>query len=197
MADAYPLTWPPGWQRTKYVQTSRFGKGYGRQHTIAESRNYLIQELDRLGATKMVLSTNVPVRLDGLPYSNVREPEDSGVAVYFTLNNKEQCIPCDKWDKVADNIWAIAKTIDALRGLERWGAKDMVNAAFRGFQALPDYTSERDPIIPQQDFFIGCRDRLEVKEKYRKLVKIMHPDVGGDTIQFQELNRQYERRMKL
>lgn len=32
---------------------------------------------------------------------------------------------------------AIEKTIEALRGLERWGAKEMVNAPFRGFKALP------------------------------------------------------------
>ena len=32
---------------------------------------------------------------------------------------------------------AIAKTIEALRGINRWGTGDMMEAAFKGFSALP------------------------------------------------------------
>ena len=46
MTEAYPLHWPAGWPRTAHREASRF-----------EPR-----ELDRLGATGMVLSTNVPLR---------------------------------------------------------------------------------------------------------------------------------------
>ena len=44
---------------------------------------------------------------------------------------------CDKWDKVKDNINAIANTIAAIRGIERWGASDMMERAFSAFEALP------------------------------------------------------------
>jgi hypothetical protein len=35
------------------------------------------------------------------------------------------------------NIYAIAKTIEALRGIERWGSGSMVEQAFTGFVTLP------------------------------------------------------------
>ena len=47
------------------------------------------------------------------------------------------CFACDKWRDVYDNIYAIGKTIEALRGIERWGTGDMVEQAFTGFVALP------------------------------------------------------------
>ena len=48
---------------------------------MASETQELIWELKRLGARGMVLSTNVELRQDGLPYSNRRRPEDPGVAV--------------------------------------------------------------------------------------------------------------------
>jgi hypothetical protein len=36
------------------------------------------------------------------------------------------CLACDRWDKVQDNIYAIAMTIEPLRGIERWGSGSMV-----------------------------------------------------------------------
>ena len=99
----------------------------------------LIDELCRLGCDhwNVIISSNMPVKRDGLPYANRKDPEDPGVAVYFKLNREEKCFPCDRWDRVADNIHAIGLSIAALRGLDRWGAEHMVDAAFRGFKALP------------------------------------------------------------
>jgi hypothetical protein len=66
-----------------------------------------------------------------------RPPEDQGVAVYFTYNGSEQCIPCDKWRTIRESMRAIKLTIAALYALDRWGAKEVVNAAFFGSKALP------------------------------------------------------------
>ncbi len=41
---------------------------------------------------------------------------------------------------MGDNIQAIRKTIEAMRGLERWGVSDMLQRTFSGFKALPDQT---------------------------------------------------------
>ncbi|WP_051532952.1 hypothetical protein [Arthrobacter sp. 9MFCol3.1] len=94
-------------------------------------------ELRLLGVKNIVLSSNQELRRDGLPYAKRPQPMDRGVAVYFEREGKQQCIPCDKWSRIEDNVQAIRKTIEALRGLERWGAKSMVDAAFQGFLALP------------------------------------------------------------
>jgi hypothetical protein len=209
MINAYPLCWPSGWGRTKISQNSRFKRiqsvSHNRcEHTVFEGVNEVNAELKRLGAKNIIISSNMPVRNDGTPYSNARNPDDSGVAVYFALNGSQQCIPCDKWKSAADNLWAVAKTIEALRGIERWGAKDMVTAAFKGFTALPDYSGDPDRNLTETkrdwfagDWFADCRDRLEVKDKYKQLIKVLHPDVGGNVREFSDMQEQYNERMIL
>jgi len=183
MTEAYPLQWPTGWKRSQRQEWSKFGN-----HPFNFSLNTVLTELKRLKATRVVVSTNQPLRQDGLPMANRRQPADTGVAVYFMLNGKEQCIPCDKWTKIEDNLWAIGKTIETLRGIERWGAKDMVDAAFRGFQALPDYSG----YAPPPRYFDDCTCLDEARTKYKTLAKELHPDMGGDAALFAEMSRQYE-----
>lgn len=183
MVDAYPLQWPPGWNQTQYPKRSQF-----HDHSIARATSFLMVQLKMLGATNVVVSTNLALRkTDGQPYSRQRLPEDRGVAVYFRLNGENQCMPCDKWNRIEDNIWAIAKCVEALRGLDRWGAKEMVNASFRGFKALPAVATQ-----PKVNYFDGCEDKTSVNQRYRLLVRTYHPDHGGDQEDFIELTRQYE-----
>src|SRR3954464_15309435 len=129
MTNAYPLAWPNGWPRTPAAkrQPSRFSPG-----ALSKEAQETIWELARLGARQAVISTNVELRQDGLPYSNRRKPDDPGVAVYFMYEKRQQCIPCDRWSTVEENLRAIWKSIEALRSLERWGAKSFVDAAFTG-----------------------------------------------------------------
>src|SRR5690606_31281193 len=126
MTEAYPLQWPAGWPRTPAHkrQRSRF-----QPNGLADEAMSIRWELERLGARYPVVSTNIALRRDGLPYSNQKRPDDPGVAVYFELDGRAQCIPCDRWQTVEENARAIWKSIEALRGLERWGAKSFVDAA--------------------------------------------------------------------
>lgn len=191
MINAYPLHWPPGWKRTQFRQRARFGTSF------SNTRDNLMHELRLLGATNVIISSNIPIRLDGLPYAKFRVPEDPGIVVYFDLNGGQACFPCDRWDTIEDNIHAIELSVGALRGLERWGAKDMVAAAFRGFQALPEHTHE-DTIPAKQkiDYFAGCNTPDEIKARRRNLSRDLHPDKGGKPEEFSEMMRQYDAKMK-
>lgn len=145
-ATAYPLSWPEGWPRTAAHRRAiaSFGKvGRGQwggsskeRLTLHQARQRLMQELDRLGATKPMLSTNIELRLDGWPRSDRRAPADPGAAVYFSLKGNPIALACDKWNRVEDNVAAIAKHIDALRGMNRWGV-GTAEQVFRGYAALP------------------------------------------------------------
>ncbi len=81
-AMAYPLQWPAGWKRSGQQRNSPFGN-----HSVARATDRILAELGRkpigCSAHDVVISTNVELRMDGLPRSNRRPPEDSGVAVYF------------------------------------------------------------------------------------------------------------------
>lgn len=184
----FPLQWPVGWKRTVHQSWSKFKPGSAYAGTID-----LIHQLEMLGATDIVITSNMQYRTDGLPYSR-QSITDSGVAAYFKLDGEEQCIPCDKWVKVEENIRAIVKTIEALRGLERWGAKEMVNAAFRGFKALP---SAIVTPAPHQPWYVVLdvnpgANAQEVKAAYRDAIKLHHPDAGGSPEDFKAIQQAYE-----
>lgn len=43
-----------------------------------------------------------------------------------------------------------------------------------------------------KNFFENCRTLDELKAEYRRLARIYHPDMGGDTETMQQINAQYE-----
>mgnify|MGYP000712282402 CR=1 FL=1 len=138
-ATRYPLTWPAGWKRTPTAQRARARFRSGRTElSIYEATQRLQGELERLerGIGGVVLSTNVETRLDGMPRSDRRAPADPGAAVYFRLKGQPRCLACDKWDRVADNIAAIAAHIEAIRAVDRYGVGTL-DQAFAGYAALP------------------------------------------------------------
>lgn len=163
-----------------------------------EAYRGLAAELRRLGAGRAVLSTNVKVRQDGQPYSGLAQPNDTGAAVYFKLKGREVSLACDKWTRVEDNVWAIVKHIEAIRGQERWGVGS-VEQAFRGYMALPAI-GQTSGLNWWQVLGVAINASPEqVREAYLILVKKHHPDVGGDAELFrrvQEAWQQFERMRK-
>ena len=158
MVEAYPLQYPVGWERTKNPQKARFGTTFGK------ARDGLMKEIRLLGGRFPVITSNLPLKRNGLPYATYKEPEDAGVAVYFELYGQQQCIPCDRWNKIADNMQAIRLTISALRGIGRWGAENMVKASFQGFKALPEHIE-----METTQYFTDCATQEELKAKRKKL----------------------------
>lgn len=130
--EAYPLHWPQGRQRTPVHKRvhSRFDMNPDR------ARRDLRLEAERHGR-QVVLSTNIELRRDGEPYASRRAPDDTGVAVYFLRKGRPVCFACDQYREVWENMRAICKTLEAMRGIERWGSAEMLNRAFTGFEALP------------------------------------------------------------
>lgn len=132
MIEAYPLQWPKHIKRkpAHLREHSRFDA------TPDIARRSLRVEAERMGS-HVVISTNVELRRDGEPYASRRAPEDTGVAVYFMRKGQSVCIACDKYAQVWENMRGIQKTIEAMRGIERWGSSDLLDQAFTGFTALP------------------------------------------------------------
>jgi hypothetical protein len=136
MTEAYPLNWPAGWPRHKGQQDSdtRF-KG----PTYQWDRVYrgLKDELRRIGATQIVVSTNQPLRNDGAPYAQLRNIPDVGVAVYFMRNGKPLVMAQDRFWSIMGNMRSLTISIEGLRQMERHGGATMMERAFDGFAALP------------------------------------------------------------
>jgi len=158
-----------------------------------EATNMLIGELERLGATDEILSTNVKLRLNGEPYSHQPQPADTGAAVYFKLNKRDVSLACDKWNRAECNVLAIAKHIEALRGQERWGVGS-IEQAFRGYMQLPGIgqTSNTNPWATLGIAINSSAD--QARDAYRTLSKKFHPDnpQTGDADRFHRIKEAYD-----
>lgn len=174
--DAYPLAWPPGRPRQHCSESGRFKVLLGR------SIQDLQYEVRLLGGSDLIISSNLPLRKDGLPRAD-RAIYDHGVAVYFTYKKKPVCFACDRWSDIADNMRGIVKTIEALRGIDRWGTGDMVEQAFTGFAALA---------APEQPFQVlgvsATASKEEIDRAYKRLAAQHHPDRGGDEQRMARIN---------
>lgn len=186
MSMAFPLQWPTGWPRTTRRQKGAF------QMTPGRARDELLHQLRLLGARDVVISSNAVLTKAGLPAARQGFVEDPGVAVYFTLRGRALAIPCDKWTTIDHNIRAIGLTVEALRGLERWGAKQMVDAAFQGFAALPagGHGGWWTVLGVAPD-----ADRPTIEAAWRRLVRQHHPDAGGDLERFRVVQAAYDQAM--
>lgn len=202
MTASYPLYWPRGRRRTPAVDRRRARFNEKRNNvrytqtaelTIASALERLDFEIERLGVSNPILSTNVERRLDGRPRSDNRLIEDPGAALWFTLQGQDTVLACDRWDRVADNIAAIAKHIEALRGIERWGVGS-IREAFAGYAALPYDSSRPADTSPQVQSWWQVLDVdraapwSEIEARWRDLMRTAHPDQGGDPELAKRLN---------
>jgi hypothetical protein len=199
---AYPLQWPVGWKRTTVRATAAFGRARQRMGdryiapralTIAEGTERALLELQRMGIGRddIVLSTNLRLRLDGLPISSQSEPSDPGVAVYWReFDGTTRVIAIDRYDRAADNLAAVAATLDAMRAIERHGGAVILERAFTGFTALPAPGAPRtwweELGVPK----VASRD--EAKSAFRALASQHHPDKGGQPERMAAINAAWE-----
>ena len=176
--DAFPLQWPQGWVRTTPYRRERGSF----KATFAKARDELMAEISRMGGRHPVLSSNLVLRRDGLPYAQQTRIEDPGIAVYFDYKGKPMCFACDRYTTIEANTRAIQLSIAAIRGLERWGASDMMERAFTGFVALEAPRSDWRDVL----------DATDPEGSYRRLRSQHHPDKGGDPAMFDKVQRAYE-----
>lgn len=204
----FPLQWPVGWKRTAVgqrdsghfgtTQSKRVSDTYSYRSkesiTVAQAVQRLLAELQRFGIPEadIVVSTNIQLRLDGLPRSGQAEPADPGACVYWRDGGQDRCMAIDRYTHVAQNIAALAATIDAMRSIERHGGATVLDRAFTGFTALPapivaGMKRDWQVVLGLQELVLPDRD--DVEGAYRRLASKYHPDrEGGDAAKMAELN---------
>src|SRR5260370_38949062 len=124
-----------------------------------------------------MVSTNIPLNLSGSPRGDRLEPPDPGAAIYWSHKGKSQCMAIDRYNRVADNLAAIAATLEALRAIERHGGRSILDRAFIGFAALPASTGK--PWREVLEFGLSTPTPEMVGADYRKLAFDLHPDRQG------------------
>jgi len=186
---SYPLYWPEGWPRTGQYQAKRARFG---DHSVLEGRNVLANQVHLFGGSELIISSNLELRLDGNPRSNQKQPADRGVAVFFKRNKQDVALACDVYTTVEDNLWALCRTLDALRQIERDGSPSLINRAFKGFAALPDPDAREWWDVLHVARTAG---NDEIKHAYFSLARKYHPDTGengGDPELFDQARKAYD-----
>ena len=182
---ANPLCWPPSIKRTapEDRQTARF------KITFITARNQLFDEVRRLRGLRQtsssyqpILSTNLPLKSNGLPYANSGRIDDPGVCVWFEWQGTMKAFPSDNYTTVTDNMWALKKSIEALRGIKRWGCGHLVEATFTGLASLP----APDKLDYGQYWWAEVLDipstapAADIVAQYRRLRSLYYDPTGND-----------------
>lgn len=195
----YPLSWPDGWKRTRTRIRAQFGRvessadgmnSWKKKISVEDGYDRIEHELELFGVdvSTVIVSTNLKLNMRGVPAGNTGEPSDPGVAVYWKRKGKPESMAIDTYTRVADNLAAIAKTLSAMRAIERHGGAEILERTFIGFAQLPERRGR-----PWREVFgfnpeaAPSQDRLD--ETFRSLASRLHPDKSaGDHDKMVELN---------
>ena len=190
--EAFPLAWPEHYPRTprERRRTSPFSV------SPAQARDDLLNELRRLGARDIVLSSNVRTARDGFMVGDYKEPQDPGVAVYFIRPKRSggataYAMACDSYATVRSNLRALGLTVAALRTIERHGSRELLERAFTGFAALPPMGGGSRHWSEVLGVSTSVSDDA-IRAAFHTLARVHHPDKGGDTETFARISRAYQ-----
>jgi hypothetical protein len=197
----YPLAWPSGWARTSSRSHARFSKRETRHYegggsytsnrslTVGDGLNRLNGELRRLGASSVIISSNLRLNMDGTPTAKQAAMlADPGVAVYFKLKGKPRVLACDRWFSAAENMAAIAGHIEAIRAVDRYGVGTL-EQAFAGYQALPAHAASWFTVL---EFSEPPKAWDVIESRYKSLARVHHPDRGGNAETMAKINAAYD-----
>ena len=179
--SAYSLSWPPTFPRAKWREKGAF-------------KTSLAGALDNVETSLRLFARDSGKKIEGLVMSSnvtlgASKPADPGVAVWFTWDGIGVCIAVDRYQSVESNLQAIHHIIEARRVELRHGTLALVRATFTGFAALPAPAgSEWCEVLKV------TRDApMEtIRNSYRALASLNHPDKGGSTEAMAKINRAWE-----
>lgn len=184
MISAYPLTWPQGFPRTQRRLGGAFKATLAGALQNVETSLRLFASDSGKKAEALVISSNVTL--------GAQRPPDPGVAIWFTWDGLQVCIPVDRYDKVEANLQAIHHIIEARRTELRHGGLDIVRATFTGFRLLP---APADAHTWREVFGFKHEDAVSrgaLDKAFKVKRSEAHPDKGGSPEAFRVVQQAYE-----
>lgn len=153
----------------------------------SQTLNLLETELRKLKAKEVTIQAGFrQVRNDGWPYSSAK-PDHPAVALQFRTAKGVLVFRAHLYKRFEDNLRAIAKTLEALRAVDRWGVVEgQQYTGFRQLEAAPaSGQMDRDAAAAWLAFFsgvssselLGSRPKLE--QAFRETRVKLHPDRSG------------------
>jgi len=167
--------------------------------------NLLESEMTAVSAKDAILTAFIPknqIRADGWPLSSAKAA-GPGLILSFTSNGQPREFAADHYDDWKDNLYAVAKTLEALRGINRWGGASS-GKQYAGFSPVlaPDaqpmpasFASSQSAAVFLADHAEGwsagqiLNNSLVLKSAYNAASIKLHPDTGGTHEGFVQLQQ--------
>lgn len=154
--------------------------------TIEDFETKLGRVMARLGAEKYQSNWT-----QGKGVANCFVEMMYGGKVYRFENSREKSSACGRNLVYVSDLFA--EVVYSLEGLARAVEKgiftlDMLLAGVPALHAAPTLK----PCFIAMGFSSMPAGEAEVKERYRIMAKVLHPDAGGDDVAFSQLNQNYE-----
>lgn len=128
------VQWPGAMVPANRRKVASFRAGFGATVSLLERE---LQHLTNIGRREAILQMALPdkqIRRDGYPYANAK-PDHPGVIVTIESKWGPLSYPCDTFDDWQDNLRAIAKGLEALRLVDRYGVTKN-GEQYAGFKQL-------------------------------------------------------------
>ncbi len=116
-----------GWPRTpenaresgyQFTETD-FGSGTRIPVSLTYAYGLLHEELYRLRASNVVVSSNYRINEYGFAIDAEFAVKGRGVAVYFTLSGRAMVMACDRYRRAAANLRSLGLALEAMQQLAR------------------------------------------------------------------------------
>ncbi|HEX5180772.1 MAG TPA: hypothetical protein VFW04_15655 [Gemmatimonadaceae bacterium] len=185
-----PATWP-GKATPAYARRRAPFKG-----TPGKALKLLAREIGMLNGKHVRIAIDVredQIRLDGQLYASARA-RTPGVIVSFEVSDGTLQFPCDTFLFWESNVDAIARALEALRMVDRYGVQQ--GKQYTGFKAIPATTA---PVQSAEQAAVNIAslvapidenvtatvrrilsDREFAGASWRKARAKAHPDAGGN-----------------
>lgn len=179
-----------------------FGRGFALDADHTRMMRTIRYELGRLSATDVVMEAGFrpdQIRQDGYPYSS-QSPVHPTVRLSFKAGKKSLAFTCGGHKDWVVNVYAIAKTLEALRAVERYGCTTG-GQQYAGWSQLPpgassiaaaEWASVEDAMRWLWRVGFGTVPSplpMEFDAAYRAAAKKSHPDAGGTAELMSKVNR--------
>ena len=192
MALDYRLTpLPPAWPGKATPQYARRRAPFKTIETKALA--LLGREIRMLNGKNVQIAVDVEprqIRQDGMLYANARPKSPAAIVSFDTKDGRLQ-FPCDTFGFFWANIDAVARALEALRMVDRYGVQQ--GRQYTGFKAIPASTTtalstESAAAAVSARSGISVQRILTVRDDARSAIRMAraksHPDAGGSAADF-------------
>lgn len=133
-----------------------------------------------------------------VPPPNLLDEKQTEASITFVRKAQSYTISCQRWGHYLDNLRACERVIYYLyRAASEYGVSsgeklDIVDRVFGGLKALPGSTDWAAVLGVEED-----ATEEQVKDAYRRISKVAHPDAGGTHEHWARVTAAYQYGMKL